>query len=169
MKSAQVLAVEIRISTAAAITETDVQKAVGPEGEIAPVVVLARLVHLEQDLRRGRVCNIGVAGRHLVARHHRVGVAGRRSGRTGRRVGLELRVADEEVPVGGVVRMKRESEKPLLVAGVLDQRTDIQERCEEHSAVLEDENAAGLLGNEEATGPVARVRDRQRPCEACRH
>src|SRR5207237_5900520 len=51
----QVLSVALRIALAAAVAQADVEEPVGPESELAAIVVVKRLVDHEQDVFAGSV------------------------------------------------------------------------------------------------------------------
>jgi hypothetical protein len=103
---APILAVSLRISRASTVAQADVEIAVRPERELSAVVVGVGLVHEEDFALRARSA-IGV-GRDEVLGH--AGVS--------RPVG----VIDVELAVRRVLRMERESQKPLLAPTAHDAR-----------------------------------------------
>src|SRR5690606_7753206 len=64
----EVLAVTFGVATAAAVAESDVQVAVGTEGQLPTVVVRVRLLLCEQDRLAAAIGAVGVGARHE-ARH----------------------------------------------------------------------------------------------------
>ena len=123
----------------AAVAGGDPEHAVGAELQLAAVVVRALRV-LEDD--------------HPAARR----LDARRSGSVGRDLELVdlvqarvVREVDVEQPRGGVVRREGDREQALL-ALVLDQLGDLEERIGEHPAAVDDPDRPGVLDHEQPAG-----------------
>ena len=87
----------------AAVAHADVEVAVGPELELAAVVVRVGLRDGQQDPRARRVGLVGIAGGDVVAGDDRIA--------------LEIRIVDEEEAVVGVVGVERDREQAALAVG----------------------------------------------------
>ena len=111
----------MRIVRRATVAHAGVELAVGPEHQVATVVVRVRLRDPDQLARRGLVDDVRIGLRHLVLDDVRRPVLGR--------------VVDVELAVVREARMKREAEQALLVAG--RQPVDREERPRRHLAVLD--------------------------------
>src|SRR6266480_1789593 len=153
--NAEVLCVVVGIAAAAAVADADVEIAVRAKDDVAAVVIAERVRYGEQLAFRRRIRHIGTGCAAQVFRQddRAVGLAG---------------VINVELAVGPELRMKRKAEKPALAARQ-HLRRDIEERSREHGAVLDDLDRPALLGHEEATATVARMRDfdghRQAACD----
>ena len=115
------------VEGAAAVAEPEVQAPVGAEGELAAVVVLLRLVDVEELPARARIDGAVAAGAQL-------GDAG---------VALAVRPVQVDAPVAGEVRVEGDAQQPLLGTG-----EDLGREVEDRAAVTggaDAEDAAGLL------------------------
>ena len=144
------------VPSAAAVTQADVQHAVGSEVKVTAVVVALGLVHLDHDLRAGRVGLVRIRGAALVLSDHRVAAAG-------------LGVVHEEATVVGVGRVKRDAEQALFVAAALGLVVDVQERGGDLGAGLDQADEAVLLAHEEPVGVARGAADPDRTVVAGGH
>ena len=99
---------------AAAVSDTDVEIAVGSESQAAAVVLAVDPVQFEQHALAGRIGAVGIAGRdpEFGGPPGVGGLALER--RVGPRFGA---VVDEEPPVGGEIGMKGQGQQAALVEG----------------------------------------------------
>src|ERR1043165_1064508 len=151
-KLAEVLAVIVRIAAGAAVADADVEVAVGPELQLAAVVIGELGVRDgEDDGAAGDVGAVGIGGEDGVARDGDVAV------RRG--------VVDEEETVRRVVRMEGEAEEPALVAAG-NEAADVEEGRGQDARAVPDDDGAALLDDEEPG--VARADDAEGRGEAAR-
>src|SRR5206468_1020316 len=132
-----VLRIVVGVTAASAIAGRDIQKSVvGPELELAAVVVRKWLGEVQEDLFRSRIGEVRVACRDLVARDDRFEARGPAG--TG--------VVDEEEAVLRIIRVEREAQKSLF-APVIDLGPDVEER-RGHEGIrddIDDAEPAGLI------------------------
>ncbi len=156
VRDGQVLTVALRVAAATAVAGAHVEHPVGPELELAAVVVLLDVVRDRQHAQARR--QVGVVGRrgdHLVDLDI-AGVVDRR------RV---ARVIDIEAVAGRVVGRERHRQQPLLVARRVDERRHVQKRRRLLGAVKDLLDRPALLDDEHAVRVAGRRRDRHRPRE----
>ncbi len=139
----------VAVAAAAAVAGRDVEEAVRAKREPAAVVVGRRVVENE-DPRRRRVGDVGVADRTRVALDHDVAVLGG---------GAVARVEDVEMAGRGVVRVGHHRQQAALAAveqrAVEPARREVEERGREHVASdrVPDEDRP-LLGRDQATAAL---------------
>ena len=134
--AAHVLGVAVRVAASATVARARVEQAVGAELQLAAVVVaLAGVRDGQQGAPRGRVGDVGIAGRarELVDLDVPVGVG-------------EVRV---EQPARRIVGREGDRQQPALAAGG-DARGHVEERRGLHGAVADDPHGAALLDDEQA-------------------
>ena len=110
----QVLAVSEWIAAAAAITKSDIQKAVRPKHQLAAFVIGERLVDDEQDAFAVGIGLVGVGCRGLVLGDH------------GFEAAKVARVIDVELVIAAVVGVKRQPQKSLLLSVEVHQALDVE-------------------------------------------
>src|SRR5512132_1367995 len=139
----------VRIPARAAVAGTRVEPAVGPELELAAVMV-AELPVRDPQQRFGRAGQAdGAVGAELEDAH----------------VAAPVVEIDEEPVVLRVVRVERDREQALLAATPHDP-ADVQERLRAQLAVLKHEDQARLLDHVELPGLAARRADEDRLVQA---
>jgi hypothetical protein len=142
---------------AAAVTEADVEVAVGAEGDHAAVVVAVEHRLAQHHEAAGRIGHVGVGRRDGEAAHDR-------------RREREARVGHEDLPVARERRMEREAEQAQFAAEADDaHRREVEERRRQQRAVLDDADATGLLRDEEPLGVAGRRGHERRAHESARH
>ena len=104
------LPIGVRVIAAALVAEGHVQEAVGPEVQVAPVVVRGFVALSEEPDLGGRVEGVGVVGRGPELRQHVVGLTG------GPGPGVQ-RAEHEQAAVLRIPGMERQPEQPLLAGG----------------------------------------------------
>ncbi len=144
------LAVAERVAARAAVAGGDVQVAVGPEVDVAAVVVRERLVDLEEDPLAAGVGLVRCRRRDAERRHHGVPV--------------EVGVVHEQPRVGREVRGEGQPEQAALAARQ-DPLADVEERWIDQQPVPDDPDPARLLDDEQATAAVAGIDRGQRAVE----
>ena len=132
----RVLRAAVGVEGGAAVSEPEVEEAVGPERELAAVVVLVGLVD-GQELAEA------------------LGPGGARAVLDDPRVSLEVRVVDVEARVVREVGVESEREQPLLAAGG-DLRPDVQERLGPRLAARQHAHRSLLLHDEQRSRLGAR-------------
>ena len=132
-----ILAVPVRIVRPAAVAQPDVQLAVGAEDEVAAVVVVERLLDVEQ---------LALVIRAIVLDDARVAFA--------------IGVVDVEAPVLGELGMKREAEQPLL-RRARHAVVHVEKWLRVELAAAQDAHVAHFLDDEQPPLRIAR-RERQR-------
>ena len=147
-----ILPVALRIAAGAAVTEPDIQVAVGAELDLTAVVVSIRLIRLQQHLFAIGISRIGIVGRDAVA--------GNRS------IPAFVRVVNVEDAVRPVIGIECHAQEALLVGVGADPRPNLEEERVLASAVFENGDSAVLLHDEEPTAGIAgRIRKVERTIE----
>lgn len=116
----EILSVLLRITAAAAVTQGNVQVAIGAKCELPAVVIRKRLRLTQNREHRVWIRNVWVVFGNRVAGDLRIAVY--------------VRVIDVEESIVSVIRVESETEQALLAA-TTHQFMDIQERCGKHCAV----------------------------------
>lgn len=132
-----VLAVVLWVAARTAVTEAEVQVAVGAEVEVAGIVVGIGLIDAQDHQFAVGVGHIGI---------------GRADAEPGdARMAGAVGVIDVEVAVLGVVGMKNQAQQAALIGGGVDAALDVQKRGRQALALrIEDVDDAALFGNKEA-------------------
>ena len=133
-----------RIACAAPIAKGDVEVTVRTESELAPIVIIVRLIQRQQDALAGRVGAARISGRYQEFGNDRLQLCTLSSGV----VHIKLAILAE-------AGMKRESEQPGFTAGG-HIRADIQERSGQQRVALDSTNRAALFQNEPAATAIVR-------------
>ncbi len=154
---ARVLTTLERVARRAAVTQRDIQVAIGAEDNAAAVMVLERVLVRDPDpLLALRVGHARVIGTNLEPRDHRVPgplVVGR--------------VIDEELAVLFVLRVEGQTQQPLLVL-LVDRVGKLQELALVLGLALVRkrlDRRRVLFDHEQKVTPVVRVRQGDRPVE----
>jgi hypothetical protein len=146
----EVLGPVLGVAAGAAVAHPDIEHPVGPELELAAVVVRVGLRNGEQHLgtRRDRARSV-------------------RAVLDDPRVAPKIRVVDVEEVVLRVVRVERDRQEPPLAAA-RDLRAHVQERRLPKVSVLDDADQPGLLDDVDAVGLARRGGHVERSVEACK-
>ena len=144
----EILGAVLGIAAVAAVAHAHVEEPVGPEGELAAVVVRVGLGDVEELAGLD-----GLSAARAVLLHARVA--------------LGVGEVDVEEPVRLVVGMERHREQALLAA-VGDVPDQVEERLRQHVASLDDADPADLLDDVETAGLAGRARREHRSFESRR-
>src|SRR3954468_11625665 len=114
------------VALTATIAQSEIEKSVRTEGELARFVVGERLVLRQKDAfaRRVRLVRIG---RHFVFGDYRLQLAVEGS-----------RVVDVKTSIAGKVRMKSDSQQAQLITAALAHSSADVEECSRQHSTLED-------------------------------
>src|SRR5262249_50326986 len=148
----RILRAMIRVVARSTVAEADVEKAVGPEDEIAAVVIGERLPDERQPRAPAKIeARRGIGDERIARRSPEPRDDG---------VARAIREVDEHAPARRV-RREREAEQSLLAARH-DRAAQIEEVAVEHDAVADGADAPGLF-DDELDGAIGGILDeRQR-------
>ena len=128
------------VAPGAAVSQADVEIAVGPELQLSPVVIGEGLGLGEQDLFARCVGTIGVGAGDAVAGDHR-------------HAALGIRVVHVEVALAAIPRRKRDAEQTTLPVRA-GPGSDIEKRLAHQCAIAHDAHDTVLLDQKEALGSI---------------
>jgi len=151
---AQVLASTQHIPFPTAVAATDVQVAIGAEGDFAAVVIGIGARHLEHHPSGLGIGLVGVGFGDLILNY--------KSGAIEPHVG----VMDVKLAVFGEFRMKLEVVEPLFKEGADHRLMDVEEGLVLNFAVLDESDDAGSLADKQAVVVAGGQRDTDRVHEA---
>src|SRR6476661_4620154 len=136
------------VAARAAVSPPDVEKSIRPERDHPAIVVEIGLRHDHE--------NVFGVGRSLQA------AALAAILRDDRRPIFAPVVIDEEAPIRLVIRMEGHSQEPLLIAFSPDTIANVEKRCVLKRSAVDDANGSSLLNDEQLTGAVPSVNEKQR-------
>jgi hypothetical protein len=143
-KRVQSLRAVPRIAPRSAVAQADVEEAIGPELQLAAVMVGERLRLPQDDSPRSGVRYVGV-GRNVVTGNHRIA--------------LEVGVIDVEETIRFVFGMESQTEQTLFTDAGANKGLDVEKGRREHLHAVKNADLPALQGDEKTATVVASVGD----------